>query len=76
MKWWQEILPLQGVKTDEEQINKALDPEYTDKIMLIRNRKSRIYFLSFVPNLLKRHMLLVVYNLHKTIAESLARSLR
>ncbi len=45
MKWWQEILPLQGVKTDEEQINKALDPEYTDKIMLIRNRKSRIYFL-------------------------------
>ena len=57
MQWWQERLPLQ--KTDgqnatityqratrEVALNQAgSDPNCTDRIMLIRQRKSRIYFL-------------------------------
>jgi len=35
MDWWKNILPLQN----------GIDPEKTDKIMLIRNRLSRIFFL-------------------------------
>jgi len=35
MKWWQNILPLQG----------TIDPETHDRIMLVRSRLSRIYFL-------------------------------
>ncbi len=59
MKWWQEILPIQGSdsKVDilkslssEEQNHKKLppegpDPEKTDRVMLIRKRLSRIFFL-------------------------------
>jgi protoporphyrinogen oxidase len=35
MDWWKNILPLQN----------GIDPEKTDKVMLIRNRSSRIFFL-------------------------------
>ena len=36
MQWWQNILPLENAKTDTEK---------TDKVMLIRQRLSRIFFL-------------------------------
>lgn len=36
--WWRDMLPLQN-KTDA-------DPERVDRVMLIRNRRSHIYFLS------------------------------
>jgi protoporphyrinogen oxidase len=39
MKWWQNILPLQGTSPA------GPDPEKTDMVMLIRNRLSRIFFL-------------------------------
>ena len=60
MKWWQEILPLQGSESKDELLKKILfqikepsvklsptgpDPEKTDRVMLIRNRLSRIFFL-------------------------------
>jgi len=55
MKWWQNILPLQGAPARDDiildrEVNfsiepYALDPEKTDRVMLIRNRLSRIYFL-------------------------------
>ena len=60
MQWWQNILPLQGAPSKEDLIlnisyeNKSRtvklfknggDPEKTDKVMLIRNRLSRIFFL-------------------------------
>jgi protoporphyrinogen oxidase len=60
MKWWQEILPLQGSdskddilkdiyyqqkKTQVKLSPKGPDPEKTDRVMLIRNRLSRIFFL-------------------------------
>lgn len=60
MKWWQNILPIQGsVSKDEilKEINyhkkstqvKLLpngpDPEVTDRVMLIRSRLSRIFYL-------------------------------
>jgi protoporphyrinogen oxidase len=60
MKWWQEILPLQGSASKDEILkkieyqNKSVsvslspggpDPEKTDRVMLIRNRLSRIFFL-------------------------------
>lgn len=60
MRWWQEILPLQGSRSKDEIIKEiryhrqstsiALspggpDPEKTDRVMLIRNRLSRIFFL-------------------------------
>jgi protoporphyrinogen oxidase len=38
MRWWQDILPVEGPDT-------GLDPETTDRIMLVRNRLSRIYYL-------------------------------
>ncbi len=60
MKWWLEILPLQG-SDSEDDIQKDIyyqkrrtqvklspngpDPEKTDRVMLIRNRLSRIFFL-------------------------------
>jgi protoporphyrinogen oxidase len=59
MSWWQEILPLQ--RTDEAKRTVAItyhrqqrqvvqpgagpDPEVTERVMLIRRRLSRIYFL-------------------------------
>ena len=60
MKWWSNILPLQGKSSDENSIINihhensgkpeilplnGADPEKTDKVMLIRNRLSRIFFL-------------------------------
>ncbi len=55
MRWWQNILPLQGVPSKDDIILEknipiskepgAPDPEKTDKAMLIRNRLSRIFFL-------------------------------
>ncbi|MBN1982391.1 MAG: NAD(P)/FAD-dependent oxidoreductase [Chitinivibrionales bacterium] len=55
MKWWQEILPIQGSNARDDIILKrklplsqapnAPDPEKTDRVMLIRNRLSRIYFI-------------------------------
>jgi protoporphyrinogen oxidase len=60
MKWWQEILPIQGSDSKDDILkdvyyqNKKTqvklspngpDPEKTDRVMLIRNRLSRIFFL-------------------------------
>lgn len=60
MKWWQEIMPIQGSKSKDEILkdiyyqNKRTtvslspngpDPEQTDRVMLIRSRLSRIFFL-------------------------------
>ena len=60
MKWWQNILPIQGSdskddilidlnfqrKRSQVKISKGgPDPEKTDKVMLIRQRLSRIFFL-------------------------------
>ena len=55
MQWWQDILPLQGKPSKDDIILRrkiqfstkinAPDPEKTDKVMLIRNRLSRIFFL-------------------------------
>lgn len=60
MKWWQEILPLQGADSKDEILKEIRyhrksssvklspggpDPEKTDRVMLIRNRLSRIFFL-------------------------------
>jgi len=60
MKWWQDILPLQGADSKDEILKEISyhkrsasvkllqggpDPEKTDKVLLIRNRLSRIFFL-------------------------------
>ena len=60
MKWWQEILPIQGSESKDEILKDIYyqrkstkvklspggpNPENTDKVMLIRNRLSRIFFL-------------------------------
>lgn len=55
MEWWQNILPVQGAPSRDDVLLKrsvnlspktgAPDPELTDKVMLIRNRISRIFFL-------------------------------
>src|ERR1035438_8459349 len=57
MEWWLEILPLQQAHVPEEQITyqgrtrtiqtstEGPDPTRTDEVMLVRGRKSRIYFL-------------------------------
>ena len=55
MQWWQKILPLQDSLTKNDSIIKrnnshikgrnASDPENIDRVMLIRNRISRIFFL-------------------------------
>jgi len=57
MDWWLEMLPMQN-STEGEQLvtyrratttvksqEDAPDPEKTDRVMLVRNRKSRIYFM-------------------------------
>lgn len=61
MQWWQNIMPLQGAPAKDEislldnvrrkQIESKLvlggpDPEKTDRVMLIRSRLSRIFFLN------------------------------
>ena len=60
MKWWQEIMPIQGSESKDEILKEKFyhkkdfsvklllngpDPEKTDKVMLIRSRLSRIFFL-------------------------------
>jgi protoporphyrinogen oxidase len=55
MKWWQNILPIQGAPAkDDIVLNRevplshepsAPDPENTDKVMLVRRRLSRIFYL-------------------------------
>ncbi len=55
MKWWLNVMPLQGTPSEDDTILKrnlplskaanAPDPKTNDKVMLIRKRISRIYFL-------------------------------
>ena len=58
MQWWQELLPVQGLNGREagvlgyrgntsrlQAIPDGPDPEHTDLVMLVRQRKSRIYFM-------------------------------
>lgn len=60
MKWWQEILPVQGSESKDEILKDIYyhkkrtsvklspngpDPEKTDRVMLIRNRLSRIFYI-------------------------------
>ena len=53
-EWWDEIMPLQGAPslddrllgtTGKEFAPKGPDPEKTDRVMLVRNRISRIFYL-------------------------------
>ena len=53
-EWWNEIMPLQGAPslddrllgtTGKEFAPKGPDPEKTDRVMLVRNRISRIFYL-------------------------------
>ncbi len=60
MKWWQDILPLQGTPSKDDiilnrkiplsQKQGAPDPEKTDLVMLIRKRLSRILFMGSFLN--------------------------
>ena len=55
MKWWQEILPLQGAPSKDDLIldrniplskeTDAPDPQKQDEVLLVRSRLSRIFFL-------------------------------
>lgn len=54
MQWWQQMLPIQGSRSKDDilldQNDKPLapngpDPEQTDRVMLLRHRVSRIFFL-------------------------------
>ena len=55
MDWWQNIMPIQGKPaSDDILLNReipitrdqnGIDPEQNDKVLLIRNRLSRIFFL-------------------------------
>jgi protoporphyrinogen oxidase len=57
MQWWLNILPIQATDTPEAQITyqrqtttvplpaQTADPHSEDRVMLLRNRKSRIYFM-------------------------------
>ena len=55
MQWWFNILPLQGAPARDDKIldrniqvseeSDAPDPETTDKVMVVRERLSRIFFL-------------------------------
>lgn len=57
MKWWLQRMPLQRLGRDRttiayqrrrakvEDYANGLDPDSTDRVMLVRDRKSRIYFL-------------------------------
>ena len=52
MEWWQEVMPLQGAPSmDDLLLNREVplaaggpDPQQTDRVMLTRNRVSRIYY--------------------------------
>jgi protoporphyrinogen oxidase len=58
MEWWLKVLPIEGGAASEEHIGyhgatrsvsttqRGPDPANEDRVMLVRNRKSRIYFLS------------------------------
>jgi protoporphyrinogen oxidase len=55
MAWWQDILPLQGAPASDDLAllrevsvssdSRAPDPEQEDRVMLVRSRMSRIFFL-------------------------------
>ena len=54
MNWWQNVMPTQGAPSKDDLLlhtfDKPLvpdgpDPEKTDRVMLLRNRVSRIFFL-------------------------------
>ncbi len=57
MQWWLKILPMQAVEGEHAEITyqrqtakvaahpTPSDPEREDRVMLVRNRKSRIYFM-------------------------------
>jgi len=59
MKWWRDILPVQGAEARDDKVKREQygeispvklapggpDPEKTDRVMLIRRRLSRIFFL-------------------------------
>ncbi len=57
MQWWLKILPMQAVDGDSAQITyqrqtatvpahpQGADPQREDRVMLVRHRKSRIYFM-------------------------------
>ena len=60
MNWWQNILPLQGSNSNDEKVidvyyrksksriklnPQGPDPDKTDRVMLIRNRVSRVFYL-------------------------------
>lgn len=57
MQWWLNILPMQAIEGEQAQITyqqhtrsvaahpTPADPEREDHVMLVRNRKSRIYFM-------------------------------
>lgn len=52
MKWWSDLMPLQGENALDDKIlhrekplnPKGPDPETTDRVMLVRDRVSRIYY--------------------------------
>ena len=52
MNWWREMMPLQGALPKDDKIlgresrivPGGPDPEKTDRVMLLRNRISRIYY--------------------------------
>ena len=52
MKWWMDMMPLQGKPSFDDIIlgrekniaEEGPDPEETDRVMLVRNRVSRIYY--------------------------------
>lgn len=43
MQWWLKMLPMQNLDPENEETT-APDPEREDKVMLLRNRLSRIFF--------------------------------
>src|SRR6201988_5110027 len=57
MQWWLKILPMQTIEGEQAEITyqrqtrnvaahpAPADPERDDRVMLVRNRKSRIYFM-------------------------------
>ena len=57
MQWWLNILPMQAIETSSARIRyhnqdatvpaslRPMDPASEDQVMLVRNRKSRIYFM-------------------------------
>jgi protoporphyrinogen oxidase len=57
MQWWLKILPMEAIDGEHAQITyqrqtarvrahpHAIDPETDDRVMLVRHRKSRIYFM-------------------------------